>query len=109
MVVKFKDKVLEEIYKTSKTKDKRYIYICRRKQLIEGYIRAVSIMCRVESTKELRYYSFLHYEKLRYQNSPMSSLRIVNNSIERLLFTESESGIEVELIEIDKTHYGNKK
>jgi hypothetical protein len=29
--------------------------------------------------------------------------------VERLLFTETEDGIEVELIEIDNTHYGNKK
>ena len=35
--------------------------------------------------------------------------RIVNGKVERLLFTETEDGVEVELIEIDSTHYGNKK
>ena len=29
--------------------------------------------------------------------------------VERLLFRETDDGIEVELIEIDSTHYGNKK
>ncbi len=29
--------------------------------------------------------------------------------VERLLFTETEDGVEVELIEINNTHYGNKK
>jgi hypothetical protein len=29
--------------------------------------------------------------------------------VERLLFKETKDGIEVELIEIDSTHYGNKK
>lgn len=51
--------------------------------------------------------SFLHYEKLA--NDPRSSIRIVNGMVERLLFTETEDGVEVELIEIDSTHYGNKK
>lgn len=37
-----------------------------------------------------------------------SSLRIANGYIERLIFTETPEGIEVELIEIDNTHYGNK-
>lgn len=40
---------------------------------------------------------------------PLSSVRIVNGMVERLLFTEIEDGIEVELIEIDSTHYGNKR
>ena len=39
----------------------------------------------------LRQLSYLHYEKLRYQLS------------------ELEDGIQVDLIEIDNTHYGNKK
>jgi hypothetical protein len=63
-------------------------------------------MCNVESTESLKDFSFLHYEKLRYNNR--SSIRIVNGEIERLIFTENEEGIEVELIEIDNTHYGNK-
>jgi len=33
----------------------------------------------------------------------------VNGLVERLLFSETDDGIEVELIEIDSTHYGNKK
>lgn len=66
-------------------------------------------MYSVESTADLRLFSFLHYEKLKYQVEPRSSVRIVNGMVERLLFTETDDGIEVELIEIDSTHYGNKK
>ena len=62
---------------------------------------------RTATTQELRQYSFLHYEKLAHD--PRSSIRIVNGMVERLLFTETDDGIEVELIEIDSTHYGNKK
>lgn len=40
---------------------------------------------------------------------PESSVRIDNGRVERLLFTEHEYGIEVRLIEIDSSHYGNKR
>lgn len=60
--------------------------------------------------KTLAPISYLHYEKLKYQkDDPKSSVRLVNGMVERLLFRETDDGIEVELIEIDSTHYGNKK
>ena len=90
-----------------KTKDRKYKQLCKNKKLVDGYIRAVSIMYRTETTRELREYSFLHYERLAHD--PRSSIRIVNGNVERLLFAETEDGVEVELIEIDSTHYGNKK
>lgn len=47
---------------------------------------------------------------MKYQkDDPKSSVRLVNGMVERLLFRETDDGIEVELIEIDSTHYGNKK
>ena len=80
------------------------------KKLVNGYIKAVGAMYNVESTEELKPFSFLHYEKLKYQcGDPKSSVRLVNGMVERLLFVETDDGIEVELIEIDSTHYGNKK
>lgn len=67
-------------------------------------------MYDVENTEALKPFSFLHYEKLKYQKEePKSSVRLVNGMVERLIFSETEDGIEVELIEIDSTHYGNKK
>ena len=78
--------------------------------MVDGYIRAVGIIYDVECTDELKNFSFLHYEKLRYQQGgPLSSVRLVNGLVERLLFKETQDGIEVKLIEIDSTHYGNKK
>lgn len=81
----------------------------QNKKFIDGYIRVVKTMHDVDSTADLKLFSFLHYEKLKYQVEPRSSVRIVNGMVERLLFTETDDGIEVELIEIDSTHYGNKK
>lgn len=94
MKVTFKDEALSELYETGKTKARKYKRLCKDKKLVDGYIRAVSIMRITETTKELHGYSFLHYEKLTHD--PRSSVRIVNGKIERLLFTETEDGIEVE-------------
>jgi hypothetical protein len=110
MKVIFRDIALSELYETGKTKDRKYKQICKNKKLIDGYIKVVSIMYDVDSTEDLKPFSFLHYEKLKYQrDEPKSSVRLVNGMVERLLFVETDDGIEVELIEIDSTHYGNKK
>lgn len=64
-------------------------------------------MFSVDKVDDLKAYSYLHYEKLKYRTE--SSVRIDNGRIERLIFTEHEEGIEVQLLEIDSTHYGNKR
>lgn len=109
MKIIFKDEALSELYENGRTEDRKYKKMCRNKKLVEGYQRAVSIMYDVDSTEDLKPFSFLHYEKLKYQKEPLSSVRLVNGMVERLLFTETEDGIEVELLEIESTHYGNKK
>lgn len=106
MKVIFDDEALEELYVSGKTKDNKYKSLSKDKKLVEGFRRAVSIMYDVDKISDLKPISFLHYEKLKYRAE--SSVRIVNGRIERLLFIEKEDGIEVTLIEIDRTHYGNK-
>lgn len=107
MNVIFIDNALQELYETGKTKDSRYKKLCRNKSFVEDYIGVIDLMVSVEKVEELKTYSFLHYEKLKHR--PESSVRIDNGRVERLLFTEHEDGIEVRLIEIDSTHYGNKR
>lgn len=106
MEVHFKDEALRELYLTGKTKDRKYVKVCRNKKLADGFRKAVDIMRDVDVAAELKYYSFLHYEQLRYNGT--SSVRIVNGMVERLIFTETSNGLEVELIEIDSTHYGSR-
>ena len=110
MNIIFKEEALSELYETGKTNDKKYKKLSKNKRLIDGYVRVVNTLYNVESIEELKAFSFLHYEKLRHQkDNPISSVRLVNGLVERLLFSETDDGIEVELIEIDSTHYGNKK
>lgn len=106
MNVIFSDNALKELYETGKTKDSKYKKLCRDRRFIKDYIEVVDLMFAIDKVDDLKTYSFLHYEKLKYR--PESSVRIDNGRIERLIFTEHDDGIEVQLIEIDSTHYGNK-
>ncbi len=98
------------MYEKGETSHRKYKPLCKKKKLVEGYQRAVGIMFHVQTVDELRLFSFLHYERLKHQKDEQrSSVRLANGMVERLIFTERDGGIEVELIEIDNTHYGNKK
>jgi hypothetical protein len=39
----------------------------------------------------------------------MSSIRVVNGMVERILFREFDGGIIITVLSLDDTHYGNKK
>lgn len=108
MRVSFFDASLEELYREGQTNDKRYKKYARNKKFMDGFLRAISVMENIDSCSSLNNFSFLHYEKLKYQYSGLSSVRIMNGKVERLIFRETNDGFEVVLITIDDTHYGNK-
>ena len=62
MKVIFKDDALADLYERGKTNDSKYKKLCKNKKLVAGYQRAVSLMYSVDSTEELKPFSFLHYE-----------------------------------------------
>lgn len=107
MEVVFMDDALRELYEMGTTKDGQYKKLCRDRRFIAAYVQVVDTMQSVDNVQELKKFSFLHYEKLRYR--PESSVRIITNRVERLLFTEHENGVEIRLIEINSTHYENKR
>ena len=100
------DEDLEELITTGKNSGK-YEKLSRDKKFVQRLAVVYSTMASVENTDGLKQYSFLHYEKLKHVNQ--SSVRIMNNRVERLLFTENENGIEITIMELNETHYGNKK
>ena len=108
MKVVILDRDLDELLQTRK--NKRYRKIERSKVLFDGLERAIQAMREAEHVDWLRKTSFLHYERLKHSAyRGKSSVRIANGAVERLIFTEHEDGIEVHIIELDDTHYGNKK
>ncbi len=105
MIVQMEGDLLE-LYLTGKSV--RYKDISRNRTLMEGFMYSIRLMKEVDSAEELRQISRLHYEKLKYQYSGLSSVRLSNRFVNRLLFEEIDDGVVVRLIEIDDTHYGNK-
>lgn len=97
---------LRELYDTGRSN--KYTEVSRNKVLKAGFSRAVMAMQKAGSVEDLKRLSFLHYEQLKYEYSGYSSVRLSNSYVHRLIFLEHEDGIELELIEIDDTHYGNR-
>lgn len=102
------DQDLEELIHTKK--NRHYRKIERSKDLYRGLIKAINALKTASHVSLLPEISFLHYEKLKHGDyKGKSSVRITNGAVERLIFTENENGIEIYIIELDDTHYGNKR
>ena len=106
MKVNISDKDLDELIRTGK--NNKYKKYSKDRKFMEGLARVYKVMLNVADTNGLKPYSFLHYEKLA-NNLNISSVRVLNGRVERLLFRELEDGIEIIIIELNNDHYGNKK
>ena len=98
---------LKELYSNG-SRSKYYKDVARNQVLLKGFIQAVNTMKSVQRAEDLKAFSRLHYEKLKYGFSGLSSVRLSNSYVHRLIFKENDDEIEIELIEIDDTHYGTK-
>lgn len=107
MKIEYDDLDLKELIETGR--NRKYKKISREKVLMDGLLRAYRIMDAAPDVSMLAKFSFLRYEKLKYDYSGYSSVRIANGHVERLIFTEHDGGIRIRLVELDDTHYGNKK
>ena len=85
----------------------KYKKIARAKKFVKKLTEIYRLMSSVEHVSQLKQYSFLHYEQLKHIS--LSSVRIFNNRVERLLFKETETGLQITLIDLNEDHYGNKK
>ena len=104
MKVTFEDIELENLVLTHHSrKYKKYL---RDSKFLASLDRTYYLMQSEKDTNRLANYSFLHYEKLK--GVGISSVRVMNGRVERLLFRELNDGIEISLIEMDETHYGQR-
>lgn len=74
---------------------------------MHGLNRAFTAIVSCNCVNEFSNQSFLHYEQLR--NSDISSIRPCNGYPERIIFRETDDGIVITILEMNTTHYGNKK
>ena len=107
MIILFEDADIEELIITGT--NKKYKRYAKNKRFVEDLREVYETMRAVETASDLANFSFLHYEKLKFNYSGLSSVRISNQNVERLIFREEEEGVTIVIIELDNTHYGNKK
>ena len=105
MKISFEDEDLEELIFTGK--NRKYKKISKDKVFMRALIDVYNYMDAAKCVNDLKPYSFLHYEVLKHIG--LSSVRIMNGRVERLLFAEYENGIRITIIELNETHYGKKK
>lgn len=112
-VLTFQDKELEAFVNDRRKAGNRFRKYARDGVFYDRLLQAVQILYSVASTDELKppytVYSFLKYERLKYMGEDVSSVRVMNGRVERLLFREMNNGIEIIILELNNTHYGNKK
>ena len=102
MIVDFADNDLN-------AKNNKYKKISKDKSFCSALVSVYKLLVTVENTIDLKQFSFLHYEKLKFDRSGQSSVRIHNGRVERLIFEEFDEGIRILLLEINESHYGRKK
>lgn len=105
MKIDFDDEDLKELIE--KGTNNKYKKLSKDKKFMCCLISVYNILCDVDSTNDLKLFSRLHYEKLKYVGK--SSVRIMNGRVERLIFEEYDNGIRIVFVELNEDHYGNKK
>ena len=106
MEIVFEDTDLEELITTGR--NSKYKKYTRNAKFMTALATAYNYLRMVDVASDLRAISFLHYEQLAGTNG-MSSIRVVNGMVERILFREFDGGIKITVLSLDDTHYGKKK
>ena len=107
LIIQYEDDAIEEVITYHKSDDKRYRKLKGNANFWRDLDKVMAIIRAATNTSDLEHYTSLHYEKLKYDKSGLSSVRIGYNTKYRLLFEEFDGGIRIKLIEINE-HYGDK-
>ena len=106
MEIVFEDTDLEELITTGR--NSKYKKYTRNAKFMTALATAYNYLRMVDVASNLRAISFLHYEQLAGTNG-LSSIRVVNGLVERIIFREFDGGISITVLSLDDTHYGKKK
>ena len=104
MNVSFEDVELEKLITTHQSK--RYKKYTQDKKFLWALDRVFNDLQGVAKCSDLKQLSYLHYEQLK--KIDLSSIRVMNGRVERLLFKELDNGIRITIIELDESHYGQR-
>lgn len=105
MVITIADEELENLILYGRSGGRLYRKLAKSKQFMADLGKVIDIMRNAAEVGELARFGSLHYERLKYDYSGKSSVRVGYRTKYRLIFTETADGVEVELLEINE-HYG---
>lgn len=108
ITIHFEEEDLGQLYLTGTCKSGKYKNIAKDKRFVESFCKAIKFIEDLNHIDELRQYARFNYEQLKYQYAGHFSIRIIHSRIERLIFTRSEDGIQISILELNQDHYGNK-
>lgn len=110
MRIIFKDNDLEElVLYGSKATGKKYRKYARDPRFLKALNYQIAFIRAASTFESLLHIAPLHYERLKHEMAGYSSFRVSNDRVERVICVEQEDEIELEIITLDTTHYGNKK
>ena len=107
LIIEYADIAIEEVITYGKSDDKRYRKLKGNKTFWQDLDKVMARIRAATNASDLEHYASLHYEKLKYDKSGLSSVRIGYDTKYRLIFEEFDGGIRIKLIEINE-HYGDK-
>lgn len=107
MEIKYENKEIEAFIMSGIADSRPYSKWRSNHQLRMDIDKVMRILSVAENCSELPLYKALHYERLKYDRIGQSSVRLGFKSKFRLIFTELNNGIIINIIEISE-HYGDK-
>jgi len=107
MIIEFADEDLRLFVETRNAQKTLYKRLRSNNTFMRDLLKVFTILRMVNNVDELAKYSALRYEKLKYDYSGCSSVRIGFTSKYRLIFSEHDGGIKILIIQISE-HYGDK-
>ena len=107
LVIEYENIELEALIIKHKCLDKRYRKLKGNASFWRDLDIVMGLLRIIHNTSELVIFKSLHYEKLKFDRSGQSSVRIGYKTKYRLIFEEFDGGIRIKLIEINE-HYGDK-
>lgn len=100
---------LVELYETGETKDKELRKLIKSFPWVpKQFMTVLNDLSTMESTSVLvRGFRKYNYEQLKGDKKGFSSIRLKYREPVRMIFTESDEGIAIHVVDLNK-HYGDK-
>ena len=107
MIIEYENEEIKDFILHGNASSRPYSKWKSNKQLRKDLDKVMGILTLSENCSMLNFFKALNYEHLKHNYEGKSSVRLGYKSKFRLIFTEFENGIRINILEISE-HYGDK-